>query len=111
MRLIGTKAEREHRLPLLVRAVAILRQLEKAKTDDFVFTGQARDKSLSNMVMGMVLRRMKVEDATVHGFRSSFRAWAGNRTNFPREIVETALAYAVGDRPTAAATRWKNAAS
>ena len=46
----------------------------------------------------MVLRRMKVEDATVHGFRFSFRDWAGNRTNFPREVVETALAHVVGDR-------------
>jgi hypothetical protein len=42
------------------------------------------------MAMEMVLRRMKVQDATVHGFRSSFRDWAGNVSNFPREITETA---------------------
>jgi len=48
--------------------------------------------------MEMVLRRMKVGDATVHGFRSSFRDWAGNVSNFPREVVETALAHVVGDK-------------
>ena len=50
------------------------------------------------MAMEMVLRRMKVEDATVHGFRSSFRDWAGNVSNFPREVVETALAHVIGDK-------------
>jgi hypothetical protein len=50
------------------------------------------------MAMEMVLRRMKVEDATVHGFRSSFRDWAGNVSNFPREITETALAHVIGDK-------------
>jgi integrase len=50
------------------------------------------------MAMEMVLRRMKIQDATVHGFRSSFRDWAGNLSNFPREIVETALAHVIGDK-------------
>jgi integrase len=50
------------------------------------------------MAMEMVLRRMQVEDVTVHGFRSSFRDWAGNVSNFPREIVETALAHVIGDK-------------
>ena len=49
------------------------------------------------MTMSLVLRRMKIDGATVHGFRSSFRDWAGNCTNFPREVVETALAHVVGD--------------
>jgi hypothetical protein len=48
--------------------------------------------------MEMVLRRMKIEDATVHGFRSSFRDWAGNVSNFPREVTETALAHVIGDK-------------
>jgi hypothetical protein len=63
-----------------------------------VFTRQTRNKPLSNMAMEMVLRRMKVEDATVHGFRSSFRDWAGNVSNLPREITETALAHVIGDK-------------
>jgi integrase len=92
------KAGREHRVPLSTRAVAVLRQLEKLKTADFVFAGQARNKPLSNMAMEMVLRRMKIEEATVHGFRSSFRDWAGNVSNFPREITETALAHVIGDK-------------
>jgi integrase len=92
------KAGREHRVPLSPRAVTILRQLQKLKAGDFVFPGQARSKPLSNMAMEMVLRRMKVEDATVHGFRSSFRDWAGNVSNFPREITATALAHVIGDK-------------
>jgi integrase len=93
------KAGREHRVPLSPRAVAILRQLEKLKAGEFVFPGQqVRNKPLSNMAMEMVLRRMKIGDATVHGFRSSFRDWAGNVSNFPREVVETALAHVIGDK-------------
>jgi hypothetical protein len=82
--------------PLVARR-HILRQLEKLKAGKFVFPGQARGKPLSNMAMEMVLRRMNVQEATVHGFRSSFRDWAGNVSNFPREITETALAL-IGDK-------------
>jgi integrase len=92
------KAGREHRVPLSPRADAILRQLQKVKTSDFVFPGQAGDKPLSNMALEMMLRRMKIHNATVHGFRSSFRDWAGNESNFPRELIETALAHVIGDK-------------
>jgi integrase len=92
------KAAREHRVPLSPRAVVILRKLEKIKTGEYVFPGQARNKPLSSMAMEMVLRRMNIEDATVHGFRSSFRDWAGNVSNFPREITETAMAHVIGDK-------------
>jgi len=92
------KAGREHRVPLSSRAVTILRQLDKLKAGEFVFPGQARRKPLSNMAMEMIVRRMKVRDATVHGFRSSFRDWAGNVSSFPREITETALAHVIGDK-------------
>jgi len=92
------KAGREHRVPLSPRAAAILRQLEELKAGEFVFPGQARDKPLSTMAMNMMLRRMNIQDATVHGFRSSFRDWAGNVSNFPREVVETALAHVIGDK-------------
>ena len=80
------------------RAVSIIKQLADLKAGDFVFPGQARGKPLSNMAMEMILRRMKVENATVHGFRSSFRDWAGNVTSFPREVTETALAHVIGDK-------------
>jgi integrase len=92
------KAGREHRVPLASRAVSILRQLGKVSTGEFVFPGHARNKPLSNMAMEMVLRRMKIEDATVHGFRSSFRDWAGNISSAPREVVETALSHVIGDK-------------
>jgi integrase len=92
------KAGREHRVPLSSRAVAILNPLKKATASEFVFSGQAHNKPLSNMAMEMILRRMKIENATVHGFRSSFRDWAGNVSSFPREVVETALAHVIGDK-------------
>ena len=92
------KAGREHRVPLSGRVVAILRELAEADARPFVFPGQARNKPLSNMAMDMMLRRMKRDTATVHGFRSSFRDWAGNVSNFPREITETALSHVIGDK-------------
>jgi integrase len=91
------KAGRPHRVPLSTRAVAILRKLEKSKRGEFVFAGHAPGRPLSNMAMDMLLRRMNV-DVTVHGFRSSFRDWAGNETLSPREVVETALAHVIGDK-------------
>jgi integrase len=92
------KAGREHRVPLSPHVAAMLCQLEKLKVGAFVFPGQVRDKPLSNMALEMMLRRMKIENATVHGFRSSFRDWAGNVSDFPREVVETALAHVIGDK-------------
>jgi integrase len=92
------KAGREHRVPLSARAVAILKALAKTTQGKFVFTGQTPHKPLSGMAMEMLLRRMKIDDATVHGFRSSFRDWAGNVSNFPREIMEMALSHVIGDK-------------
>ena len=92
------KAGREHRVPLSNRAMSILKQLRALDGGEFVFPGQKPKKPLSNMAMEMVLRRMKIENATVHGFRSSFRDWAGNVTSFPREVTETALAHVIGDK-------------
>src|SRR6516165_4277150 len=70
------KAGREHRVPLSERAVAILKPWAEIKTGDFVFPGQRKNRPLSDRAMRMRLRRMKA-DGTVHGFRSSFRDWAG----------------------------------
>jgi integrase len=92
------KPGRVHRVPLSARAVAILKHMAKLKAGDFVFPGHRRGKPLSNMAMEMMLRRMKIEDATVHGFRSSFRDWAGNVTSFPREVIESALSHVIGDK-------------
>lgn len=95
---VRMKAGREHRVPLSGPTVEILTRLHPPRTNEFVFQGQKADKPLSNMSMQMMLRRMKIANATVHGFRSSFRDWAGNETVFPREIVETALAHVIGDK-------------
>jgi integrase len=88
------KAGREHRVPLSGRALAILKELAAARTGDFVFPGE---RHVSAMSLEMVLRRMKAEGVTVHGFRSAFRDWAGETTSFPREIAEAALAHVSGD--------------
>ncbi len=86
------KAAEEHVVPLSGAAMGILKPLHEAKLSAYVFPGQNPDKPLSGMSMEMVLRRMKVENATVHGFRSSFRDWCGDETLFPREVAEAALA-------------------
>ncbi|MEH6718855.1 MAG: integrase arm-type DNA-binding domain-containing protein [Aurantimonas endophytica] len=90
------KAGREHVVPLTSEAVSILRQMAEVSSIGFVFGGAKPGKPLSSMAMAMTLRRMKV-DVTPHGFRSSFRDFAGNETNAPREIAEEALAHTVGD--------------
>jgi integrase len=91
------KGNREHRVPLCERAVEIVKDLAKVKVSDFVFPGNKPGKPLSNMAPDMLLRRMKVDEFTTHGFRSSFRDWAGECTAFPSEVAEAALAHLVGD--------------
>ena len=90
------KAGRVHRVPLSARAVEILLEMQRKRLRDLVFPGTKPGRPLSVMALEMVLRRMKV-DVTVHGFRSAFRDWAGERTYFPREVAEAALAHLVGD--------------
>ena len=95
---VRMKTGREHRVPLSGRAMEILRKLAAARTGECVFPGHAAGKPLSNTAMEMLMRRMNIENATVHGFRSAFRDWAGNETQFPREIAEQALAHVIGDK-------------
>jgi integrase len=90
------KSGREHRVPLSAEAVALLRALPRFEGVDLVFVGKD-DKPLSDMTLTAVLRRMKVS-ATAHGFRSTFRDWAAERTSTPREVAEMALAHAIGDK-------------
>ena len=101
------KAGKVHRVPLSGPALAILEKIkpEGEANDGFVFSGGKRGKPLSNMAMAMTLRRMDRGDLTVHGFRSTFRDWAAERTNFPSEIAEMALAHAVGGKVEAAYRR------
>jgi len=84
------KAAKEHRVPLCARALEILDEMSAGRGPgkQFMFPGGRRGRPLSNMGMAMTLRRMGRDDLTVHGFRSSFRDWAAERTNFPSEVVE-----------------------
>lgn len=95
----------EHRVPLPKRAVEILRALHEVRIGEYVFPGQRAKRPLSGMALEMVLRRMKIEDATPHGFRSSFRDWASECTNFSNEVCEAALAHVIENKVEAAYRR------
>lgn len=100
------KAGKEHRVPLPAPAPAIVEALRPAEPAPagFVFPG-SKGGALSNMAMLKLLQRMGRADLTVHGFRSTFRDWAAEHTNFPAEVAEMALAHAVGDKVKAAYRR------
>ena len=100
------KAGKEHRVPLTGRALAILDLVWPLRSGGaFVFPGDIAGKPLSNMALLVLLRRMKQDDVTAHGFRSTFRDWAAERTAFPREVAEMALAHAIGNDVEAAYRR------
>ena len=93
----------DHRIPLSSRCVEILTHAQAlANGSQYVFPGRAPAKPLSNMAFLMALRRMQRHDVTTHGFRSSFRNWAAEQTNFPRAVCEAALAHALRDKTEAA---------
>jgi integrase len=101
------KAGKEHRVPLSGRALAILQEMQPHRHADeaFVFPGAKPGRPLSNMAFLMLLRRMGRGDVTAHGFRSSFRDWAAERTNVPAEVAEMALAHTISDKTAAAYNR------
>jgi integrase len=90
------KSGREHRVPLSPRCLAILREMRAKTGGELVFPG--RDGELARATFQLFLRSLGHGDVVQHGFRSSFRDWAGETTNFPREVCEAALAHATGDR-------------
>lgn len=96
------KMKREHRAVLNDEAVALLKLLPR--TGDLIFPNTKGDK-LSDMTLTAVLRRMNRGDITAHGFRSTFRDWCSERTNYPRDVAEMALAHAIGDKVEAAYRR------
>lgn len=92
------KMQVEHRVPLSGRALEILRALPGERgARNLVFLGQKQGRSLSNMSLTMLMRKMGDGAFVPHGFRSTFRDWAGEETDFPREIAEAALAHQVGN--------------
>jgi integrase len=98
------KARRAHRVPLSNATLAVLEEA-KGLDPDLVFPAIRGRGAMSNMAMAVLLKRMQVEGVTVHGFRSSFRDWAAEATNFQNEVAEMALAHVVGDRTEAAYRR------
>jgi integrase len=99
------KAGREHRVPLSQRALEVAKAMHEARNGDFVFPGQKPGRPLSVMALEMVLRRMKIDRVTVHGFRSAFRDWAAECTSFPNEVCEAALAHVIENKAEAAYRR------
>ena len=97
------KAKKEHRVPLCKRALEIL-EIAKAKDPNSKYLFSKNGKQLTNMAMPMMLRRAKI-DATVHGFRSSFRDWVSEETEHPSEVAEMALAHMIGNKVEAAYRR------
>jgi integrase len=92
------KAGQEHRVALSQCAVDLLRSLPTEDGNDFVFIGPRSGDGLSSAILMQCLRRMGHGGISVHGFRSTFRDWAAEQTNFPREVCELALAHKVGDK-------------
>ena len=111
----------EHRVPLSTSARALLRAMREVRQNDYIFPGDREGKPLSNMAMLEQVRRMNEQRSAVgepkwidprqgkeivpHGFRSCFRDWSAERTNFPNHVVEMALAHAIGDDVEAAYRR------
>src|SRR4051812_2391397 len=96
------KGHREHRVPLSDPALEVLWQVGEVRSGDFVFPGGKAGRPLSNMAMLTLLRWMERADLTAHGFRSTFRDWAAERTDVAREVAEAALAHTITDKVEAA---------
>jgi integrase len=105
------KADFEHRIPLAPQSLAILERAKKLQREDgFVFPGRTRGKPLSMSALLELVKPMGFSDPkgqriTVHGFRSTFRDWVAEQTNFPEEVAEMALAHVIDDETKAAYRR------
>jgi integrase len=99
------KGGKEHRIPLSPNAMKIAKAMNKIKTSTYIFPGGKAKKPLSNNALLALLKRMDRHDITTHGFRSTFRDWAAEQTDYPREVAEMALAHTVSDKVEAAYRR------
>lgn len=99
------KAKKPHRVPLTERVVTILGEAERHRSnDDLVFPSPRTGKALSDMTLSKLMKDLAIP-AVPHGFRSSFRDWAGEQTAHPREVIEFALAHVISDKAEAAYAR------
>jgi integrase len=99
------KAGQEHKVPLSAAALAVLKNMYAIRHSDYVFPGAHAGKPVGKNMPLRLLNNLTGNGATVHGFRSSFRDWAAERTNFPREVAEMALAHAIPNAVEAAYRR------
>jgi integrase len=99
------KGNREHRVPLSDAAMAIVEKTAATRSSDYVFPGHRRGKPISSTAFFMLLREMGRGDLTAHGFRSTFRDWCAEQTNFAREVAEAALAHKIPNAVEAAYRR------
>lgn len=99
------KMQKEHRVPLADAAVELLQTLPHVAGEALVFPSSKAGRPLSDMTLAAVLKRMDRGDLTAHGFRSTFRDWAAESTNYPSDMAEMALAHAIGDKVEAAYRR------
>ncbi|MFA6312652.1 MAG: tyrosine-type recombinase/integrase [Sterolibacterium sp.] len=99
------KMDKEHRVPLSDAAVALLKALPRVDDEVLVFPSSKAGKQMSDMTLTAVLKRMGRGDLTAHGFRSTFRDWAAESTNYPPDMAEMALAHSIGDKVEAAYRR------
>jgi integrase len=97
------KAGKEHQIPLSEDAKKVIRGIKREPGNNLLFPSP-RGKELSDMTLTAVLRRME-KPVTAHGFRSTFRDWAGETTAYPREVIEHALAHQLKDKAEAAYAR------
>jgi len=99
------KANKEHRIPLTSQLKELLQKLPQVEGSAFLFPGMRKGRPLSNMAMMMSLRGMGYKNLTIHGFRSTFRDWAGENTSHPRDVCEQALAHTLSNHVEAAYRR------
>jgi integrase len=99
------KAGKEHRVPLSGPALALVQAVYDRRMGDYVFSGHSGQKPIGRAAMTLIMKRLDAGDYTVHGFRSAFRDWCAEETEFQREVAEAALAHIVGDKVEAAYRR------
>ena len=99
------KMDRDHKVTLSREAADLLREMAELRTDDRVFPGQRAGRPLSVASLAKALKAAGGETVTTHGSRSTFKDWCSERTSFPSEVSEMALAHAIGDKVEAAYRR------
>jgi integrase len=99
------KSRREHRVPLSKRALKILMLMQQGRNGDFIFLGERPASHLSATALQYLFRRIQSDGATIHGFRSTFRDWSAECTNFTNEVCEAALAHVIENKTEAAYRR------